>query len=31
MPQPVELILVRHLASSRAVPVFLVDPDGTMV
>lgn len=31
MSQPIELILVRHLASSLAVPVFLVDPDGTMV
>lgn len=31
MAQPIELILVRHLASSLAIPVFLVDPDGTMV
>lgn len=31
MSQPVELILVRHLASGLAVPVFVVDPDGTMV
>lgn len=31
MSQPVELILVRHLASSLAVPVFVVDPQGTMV
>jgi PAS domain-containing protein len=31
MSQPIELILVRHLASSLAIPLFLVDPDGTMV
>ncbi len=31
MSQPIELILVRHLAGSLAVPVFVVDPDGTMV
>ena len=31
MSQPIELILVRHLAVSLAVPVFVVDPDGTMV
>ena len=31
MSQPIELILVRHLASSLAIPTFLVDPDGTMV
>lgn len=31
MPQPIELILVRHLAGSLAVPVFVVDADGTMV
>jgi PAS domain S-box-containing protein len=31
MAQPIELILVRHLAGSLAIPLFLVDPDGTMV
>lgn len=31
MSQPIELILVRHLASSLTIPLFLVDPDGTMV
>jgi len=31
MSQPVELILVRHLGSRLIVPVFLVDPDGTLV
>ena len=31
MGQPIELILVRHLATSLAIPLFLVDPDGTMV
>lgn len=31
MSQPIELILVRHLASSLAIPVFLVDAEGTMV
>ena len=31
MSQPIELILVRHLAGSLAIPLFLVDPDGTMV
>lgn len=31
MSQPIELILVRHLASSLAIPLFLVDPGGTMV
>ena len=31
MSQPIELILVRHLAAHLAVPAFLVDPDGTMV
>jgi PAS domain-containing protein len=29
--QPVELILVRHLASRLAVPVFVVDPSGDLV
>lgn len=29
--QPVELILVRHLASRLAVPVFVVDPAGDLV
>lgn len=31
MAQPVELILVRHLASRLAVPVFVVDPAGDLV
>lgn len=32
MPQkPIELILTRHLASTLAMPVFLVDADGTLV
>jgi PAS domain-containing protein len=29
--KPIELILARHLASSLATPVFLVDADGTLV
>jgi PAS domain-containing protein len=29
--KPIELILTRHLASSLASPVFLVDADGTLV
>ena len=29
--QPVELILVRHLASRLAVPVFVVNDDGDLV
>jgi PAS domain-containing protein len=29
--QPIELILVRHLASRLAVPVFVVDATGDMV
>jgi PAS domain-containing protein len=29
--QPVELILVRHLASRLAVPVFVVDPKGDLI
>lgn len=29
--QPVELILVRHLASRLAVPVLVVDPAGDMI
>jgi len=29
--QPIELILVRHLASRLAVPVFVIDPAGDMV
>lgn len=29
--QPVELILVRHLASRLAVPVFVIDPAGDLV
>jgi PAS domain S-box-containing protein len=31
MSQPVELILIRHLGSRLIVPVFLVDPDGTLI
>jgi PAS domain-containing protein len=31
MPQPVELILVRHLASRLAIPVFVVDAAGDLV
>jgi PAS domain-containing protein len=31
MSQPIELILVRHLAGSLTIPLFLVDPAGTMV
>jgi PAS domain-containing protein len=32
MPQrPIELILTRQLASTLAMPVFLVDPEGTLV
>jgi PAS domain S-box-containing protein len=31
MAQPIELILVRHLASSLTTPLFLVDQAGTMV
>jgi PAS domain-containing protein len=31
MAQPIELILVRHLASSLSLPTFLVDGDGTLV
>src|SRR5688572_12217070 len=31
MAQPVELILLRHLASRLAIPVFLVDQMGDMV
>jgi PAS domain-containing protein len=31
MPQPVEVILVRHLASRLAIPVFVVDEVGDMV
>ena len=29
--QPIEVILTRQLASYLAVPIFLVDPDGTLV
>ena len=29
--KPIELILTRHLASSLAMPVFLVDAEGTLV
>ena len=29
--KPIELILTRHLASGLAMPVFLVDADGTLV
>ncbi len=31
MAQPIERILVRHLGSRLAVPLFLLDPDGTLV
>lgn len=32
MPQrPIEVILTRQLASTLAMPVFLVDPNGTLV
>jgi PAS domain S-box-containing protein len=32
MPQrPIELILVRQLAATLAMPIFLVDPAGTLV
>ncbi|MDP9265541.1 MAG: PAS domain-containing protein [Chloroflexota bacterium] len=32
MPQQeIEVILARHLASYLAMPIFLVDPDGTLV
>ncbi|HEX6141008.1 MAG TPA: PAS domain-containing protein [Candidatus Limnocylindria bacterium] len=31
MAQPIELILVRHLGDSLAVPLFLVDAEGRMV
>lgn len=32
MPQqPIELILVRQLASYLTTPVFVIDPDGTLV
>jgi PAS domain-containing protein len=29
--RPIELILVRHLASRLAVPVFVVDPSGDLI
>ena len=29
--RPIEVILTRQLASSLAMPMFLVDPDGTLV
>jgi PAS domain-containing protein len=29
--KPIELILTRHLAGTLAMPVFLVDADGTLV
>ncbi|HEX5579572.1 MAG TPA: PAS domain-containing protein [Candidatus Limnocylindria bacterium] len=31
MAQPIELILVRHLASTLSIPTFLVDDEGTLV
>jgi PAS domain-containing protein len=31
MAQPIERILVRHLGSRLAVPLFLVDSEGTLV
>jgi PAS domain-containing protein len=29
--KPIELILTRQLATSLAMPIFIVDPDGTLV
>ena len=29
--KPIELILTRHLASNLAMPIFLVDADGTLI
>jgi len=29
--KPIELILTRHLASSLAMPIFIVDAEGTLV
>ena len=31
MAHPIELILVRHLATSLTIPTFLVDVEGTLV
>ena len=31
MAHPIELILVRHLASTLTIPTFLVDVEGTLV
>jgi PAS domain-containing protein len=31
LQHPIELILMRQLASQLSTPVFLVDPDGTLV
>jgi PAS domain-containing protein len=31
MAKPIELILVRHLASTLSIPTFLVDGEGTLV
>jgi PAS domain-containing protein len=31
MAQPIERILVRHLGSRLTVPLFLIDPEGTLV
>jgi PAS domain-containing protein len=30
-PQEIEMILARHLASHLAMPIFLVDPQGTLL
>ncbi len=30
-PKPVQIILARQLAGSLAMPIFLVDPEGTLV
>jgi PAS domain-containing protein len=30
-PQEIEMILARHLASYLAMPIFLVDPQGTLL
>ena len=31
MAQPIEVILARHLASYLAMPIFIVDPEGTLL
>jgi PAS domain-containing protein len=30
-PKPVQIILARQLAGSLAMPIFLIDPEGTLV